>query len=103
MLAELAVDDARVEMRAAARDACARLGCTDKVDLVKSYAQDLTQARICDDKREAVRHLAETHDVRAAEVLKKARNVRGALGGLFGGGNDCIRKDIDAALKDLGD
>jgi sporulation-control protein spo0M len=65
--------------------------------------QDLGQARTCDEKREIVRKLAATKSARAVEVLKKARGVRGALGGLFGGGNDCVRKDIDAALADLGD
>ena len=33
---------------------------------------------------------------------QQARKVRGAFGGLLGGGNDCVRKDIDSALKDLG-
>ena len=103
LVAEIASDDARAELRAQARDGCAKLECTDKIDLVKSYGQDLAQARACEEKREAVRRLAATGQPRAGELLKKARSVRGALGGLFGGGNECVRKDIDAALKDLGD
>ena len=60
------------------------------------------QARTCEEKREAVRRLAATGDPRAADRLRKARGVRGPLGGILGGGNDCVRKDIEAALKELG-
>jgi tRNA A-37 threonylcarbamoyl transferase component Bud32/cytochrome c-type biogenesis protein CcmH/NrfG len=101
LVAEIAADDSRPEIRAAAREACAKIECRDRLDLVKSYSQDLSQARSCDEKRAAVRGLAETGSARAVDPLKKARATRGALGGLFGGGNDCIRKDIDLALKDL--
>jgi serine/threonine-protein kinase len=104
-LAEMASDDRRPEFRAAARTACEDLKCLDRVDLVKSYGLDLSQARTCDEKREAVKRLAGVGGNRrpqAVEALKKARTVRGAFGGLLGGGNDCVRKDIDAALKDLG-
>jgi tRNA A-37 threonylcarbamoyl transferase component Bud32/tetratricopeptide (TPR) repeat protein len=103
LLAEIASDDNRLEMRTEAREACAKLGCSEQIDMAKSLGQDLGQARTCDEKREIVRKLAATKSARAVEVLKKARGVRGALGGLFGGGNDCVRKDIDAALADLGD
>ena len=101
-LAERASDDRRPEFRAAARAACDKVGCTRQVDLVKSYSLDLNQARECEDKRAAVKNLAGTKEPRAMEALKKARTVRGAFGGLLSGGNDCVRKDIDAALKDLG-
>jgi eukaryotic-like serine/threonine-protein kinase len=101
-LAQLGTSDRRPEMRAAARAACQKVGCGAKLDLVESYALDLAQARSCDEKREAVRRLAGTGDQRAVEPLKKARTVRGPLGGILGGGNDCVRKDIDSALKELG-
>jgi tRNA A-37 threonylcarbamoyl transferase component Bud32/tetratricopeptide (TPR) repeat protein len=101
LLVETATEDARAELRAVARVACQKIGCSEGLDLVKSYSLDLGQARSCEDKREAVRQLAATKSPRAAEALKKARGVRGALGGIFGGGNDCVRKDIDAALKEL--
>jgi tetratricopeptide (TPR) repeat protein len=101
LLVETANDDQRAEFRAVARDACTKVGCSDRVDLVKSYTQDLAQARTCEEKRQAVRGLAATKQPRAVEALRKARGVRGALGGLFGGGNECVRKDIDAALKEL--
>jgi hypothetical protein len=36
-------------------------------------------------------------------VLRKARRSGGGLlGDIFGGGNRCIRKDIDAALVEMG-
>jgi hypothetical protein len=100
-LADMANEDRRADFRSAAREGCRTLGCLDKIDLVQSYGLDLNQARTCDDKRAAVRSLASTKDPRAAEPLRRARAVRGGLGGLFRGGNDCIRKDIDAALKEL--
>jgi eukaryotic-like serine/threonine-protein kinase len=102
-LAVIASDDRRPEFRAVARDACARIGCTARIDLVKSYAQDLAQARACDDKRQAVKQLAAIEDPRAVEALKKARGARGVLAGLLGGGNECVRKDIDIALKERGE
>jgi hypothetical protein len=47
--------------------------------------------------------LGATKDARAIEILKKARRSGGGLlGDIFGGGNRCIRKDIDAILLDLG-
>ena len=101
-LVQIASGDRRSELRAAARAACEKVGCGAQLDLVDSYSLDLAQARSCEEKREAVRALAATGDRRAAEPLRKARGVRGPLGGILGGGNDCVRKDIDAALKDLG-
>jgi tetratricopeptide (TPR) repeat protein len=99
-LVTIASEDRRPEFRAAAREACGRIGCTGKIDLVKSYATDLSQAKTCDEKREAVKQLAALNDPRALEALKKARQVRGMLGGLLGGGNECVRKDIEAVLKE---
>jgi hypothetical protein len=79
------------------------VGCADAVDLVKSYTLDLQQGRTCEAKRAAVVGLGATKDPRAIEILKKARrNGGGLLGDIFGGGNRCIRKDIDAILQDLG-
>lgn len=104
-LAELASEDRRMEFRHAAREACESLGCAGQVDKVQSYSLDLTQGRNCAEKREAVEKLGDTNDKRAIEPLRKARTeVRGGLLGrmLGGGGNACIVKDIDAALKRLG-
>jgi hypothetical protein len=52
-----------------------------------------------------VQQLGATKDERAVEPLRKART--GDRGGFIGrvlgrGGNSCIIKDIDAALKELG-
>jgi tRNA A-37 threonylcarbamoyl transferase component Bud32 len=104
LLADLASDDRRVEFRKAAREACETLGCIKKVDLVNSYALDLTQGHSCEEKRIAVQKLGETGDARAIEPLKKARSERrNLLGGLLStSGNACIGKDIDAALTALG-
>jgi eukaryotic-like serine/threonine-protein kinase len=104
-LAELASEDRRMEFRHAARDACESLGCSGDVDKVQSYSLDLQQGRSCIEKREAVEKLGDSNDKRAIEPLRKARTeVRGGLLGrmLGGGGNACIIKDIDAALKKLG-
>jgi tRNA A-37 threonylcarbamoyl transferase component Bud32/tetratricopeptide (TPR) repeat protein len=102
-LAELANEDRRPEFRQAARDACRQVGCADSVDFVKSYTMDLQQARTCEAKRAAVQGLGATKDPRAIETLKKARRSGGGiLGDIFGGGNRCVRKDIDAILQELG-
>jgi tetratricopeptide (TPR) repeat protein len=104
-LAEVASEDRRVEFRREARSACDTLRCADKIDRVQSYSLDLQQGRSCAEKREAVEQLGATHDPRAIEPLRKARyGERGGLLGrvLGGGGNACIFKDIDAALKELG-
>ncbi len=101
-LAEIASEDRRPEFRQTARTACEALHCAN-VDLVRSYSLDLQQARNCDEKRTAVQKLGATKDERAVEPLQKARRNRGGiLGGLFGSGNSCIIKDIDAALRELG-
>ena len=104
LLADMASDDRRAEFRKAARDACATLECGKKVDLVNSYALDLSQGRTCEEKREAVQKLGEIGDSRAIEPLKRARSERRSLLGglLISGGNSCIAKDIDAALTALG-
>jgi tRNA A-37 threonylcarbamoyl transferase component Bud32 len=102
-LAEVASEDRRPEFRQSARDACKNVGCADAVDLVKSYTLDLQQGRTCEARRAAVVGLGATKDARAIEILKKARRSGGGLlGDIFGGGNRCIRKDIDAILLDLG-
>jgi tRNA A-37 threonylcarbamoyl transferase component Bud32/cytochrome c-type biogenesis protein CcmH/NrfG len=105
ILADLASDDRRTEFRKAAREACETLDCIKKVNLVNSYALDLSQGHSCDEKRVAVQKLGATGDARAIEPLKKARSERrGLLGGILGGsGNACIIKDIDAALTALGE
>jgi eukaryotic-like serine/threonine-protein kinase len=104
ILADVATDDRRAEFRKAARDACETLGCLGKVDLVESYALDLSQAHSCEEKRVAVQKLGETRDPRAIEPLRKARAERRSfLGGFLGSsGNACVVKDIDAALTALG-
>jgi hypothetical protein len=102
-LAEIANEDRRPEFRQAARDACKSVGCADSVDLVKSYTLDLQQGRTCDVRRAAVQGLASTRDARIIEILKKARRANGGVfGDIFGGGNRCLRKDIDAILQDMG-
>jgi hypothetical protein len=104
ILADVATDDRRAEFRKAARDACETIGCLGKVDLVESYALDLSQAHTCEEKRVAVQKLGETRDPRAIEPLRKARAERRTfLGGFLGtSGNACVAKDIDAALTALG-
>jgi cytochrome c-type biogenesis protein CcmH/NrfG len=102
-LAEVASEDRRAELRQAARTACQTLGCAASVDLVRSHALDLQQGKTCEERRVAVQALARTKDPRAIEALKRARHAgRGFLDGILGGGNQCIRKDIDIALKELG-
>jgi hypothetical protein len=105
LLADIASDDKRPEFRKAARDACETIGCKGKVDLVASYALDLSQAHTCDEKRVAVQKLGETGDPKAIDPLRKARAERRSfLGGLLGAsGNGCVMKDIDAALTALGE
>ena len=105
LLADIASDDRRPEFRKAARDACENLDCGKKVNLVNSYALDLTQGKTCDERRVAVQKLGETGDHRAIEPLKRARSERRSLlGGLLSrSGNACIVKDIDAALTALGE
>ena len=104
ILADLASDDRRVEFRKAAREACETLGCLKNIDLVNSYALDLSQGHSCEEKRIAVQKLGETGDARAIEPLKRARSERRAFfGGLLSSsGNACVSKDIDAALTALG-
>ena len=104
ILADLASDDRRAEFRRAAREACETLGCMKKVDLVNSYALDLSEAHGCEEKRVAVQKLGETGDPRAIEPLRRARSERRALFGgfLVSSGNGCIIRDIDAALTALG-
>jgi tRNA A-37 threonylcarbamoyl transferase component Bud32 len=102
-LAEVASDDRRAELRHDARAACQSLGCMGQVDLVRSYTLDLQQGKTCDERRAAVQVLGASGDARAVEPLKRARRVTGGfVGSLLGGGNRCLRKDIDIALEALG-
>jgi serine/threonine protein kinase len=107
-LAEVASDDRRPEFRVEARQACARLGCAAKVDKVRSFTLDLQQGKRCEEWRAAIQALAATGDKRAIEPLRKFRRGGGAGGRfadsvsrLFGAGNSCVHKDIDAALAAL--
>jgi tRNA A-37 threonylcarbamoyl transferase component Bud32 len=102
-LAEVASDDRRAEMRHDARAACQSLGCMGQVDVVRSYTLDLQQGRTCAERRAAVQTLGTSGNKRAVEPLTRARRVTGGfVGSLLGGGNRCIRKDIDVALEALG-
>ncbi len=99
-LVQIGNDDKRSDFRKAAREACRSLGCFDKVNLVESYGLDLAQAKTCDEKRVCVQLLADTKDKRAVDVLKKARVAGGGFLGLSRT-NECVRRDIDAAIKSL--
>jgi hypothetical protein len=102
-LAEVASEDRRPDFRRDARQACETLGCRPAVDLVRSYSLDLQQGKTCEERRTAVQGLGSSGDPRAVEPLRRARRVTGGLlESLRGGGNRCIVKDIDAALKALG-
>jgi tRNA A-37 threonylcarbamoyl transferase component Bud32 len=103
VLAQVASEDRRPDFRKDARAACQSLGCMGKVDLVRSYTLDLQQGRTCEERRDAVQGLGASKSPRAVEPLKRARRQTGGLfGNILGGGNRCIRKDIDAALEALG-
>lgn len=101
-IAQRASEDKRVDVRRKCRDACKEIGCLARVDLVESYGLDLTQAKTCAEKRDAVAALASTKDARAIEVLKRSRRTRSGPFGLFANGNECVRKEIDEALAALG-
>jgi serine/threonine-protein kinase len=100
-LAEVASSERRAELRHLAQKACLDLACDDRVDHVQSFLLDLSQGRSCEERREAVGRLARLGDVRALDPLRRARRRGGGLFGLFGGGNECIRKDLDDAIKAL--
>jgi tRNA A-37 threonylcarbamoyl transferase component Bud32/tetratricopeptide (TPR) repeat protein len=101
-VAEVASSERRTEMRQKARAACQRLGCA--VDQVKSLTLDLQQAKTCEERRQAVKALGATGDKRALEPLQKLKRARGNfLQDLLNrSGNQCLRKDLDAALEALG-
>jgi hypothetical protein len=100
-LAEVASADRRVELRHAALRACLDLGCEARVDKLQSYLLDLGQGKTCEERRDAVVHLKDLGDKRALDPLRRARRRGGALFGLLSGGNDCIRKELDDAIKSL--
>jgi hypothetical protein len=99
-LARVASTDRRPELRHAAWSACETLGCRE-VDRVQSLLLDLTQAKRCDERREAVLSLKALGDRRALEPLKKARRKGGGFLGLFGGGNECMKKELEEAISSL--
>jgi hypothetical protein len=101
ILADVAAGDHRADLRHGALKGVDELGCG--ADRVASYALDLQQGRSCDERREAVRQLRRLGDPRALEPLRKARQRRsGGMLGLFESApNECIRKDLDDAIKAL--
>jgi tRNA A-37 threonylcarbamoyl transferase component Bud32/tetratricopeptide (TPR) repeat protein len=101
-IARVASFDNRPELRQQARSACDRLGCAAKVDRLQSYVLDLAQGQRCEDRREAVHALRDLNDPRAIEPLRRARRRGGELGRPFGGGNACIKRDLDEAIAALG-
>jgi tRNA A-37 threonylcarbamoyl transferase component Bud32 len=102
MLADIASTDKRYEIRRAARNACVPLACARKIDLAQSYILDLGQAKSCEERRDAVIQLGQLGDARALEPLRKLkRRGGGVFGGLFGGGNECLRADLDDAIARL--
>jgi len=100
-LAEVASTDKRIELRRAARKACAELGCLNQVDQVSSYLLDLQQDKTCEERRVAVIALHKLGDRRALDPLRKVRRRRGGLFGLFTGANECMKKELDDAIKSL--
>jgi hypothetical protein len=101
MLADIASNDRRYEIRSKARNACATLACTRQIDLVQSYILDLGQAKSCEERRDAVIQLGRIGDTRALEPLRKLKRRGGGIFGLFGGGNECMKADLDDALARL--
>jgi len=100
-LAEVASTDKRIELRRAARKACAELGCLNQVDQVSSYLLDLQQDKTCEERRVAVIALHKLGDRRALDPLRKVRRRRGGLFVLFTGANECMKKELDDAIKSL--
>jgi hypothetical protein len=101
-LAAIASSDRRYDFRHGALDACEFHGCTAEIDRFQLYSLDLAQGKRCEERHEAVQGLRELGDPRALEPLRKMRRRGGGvLGGLFGSDNACLRKDLDAAIKEL--
>jgi len=100
-IAEVASSEKRAELRHAALRGCEELGCEGKVDKVASYTLDLQQGKTCEERRDAVLHLRKTGDKRALDPLRRARRRGGSLFGIFSGSNECIKKDLDDAIKAL--
>ncbi len=101
-LAEIASGDKRPEFRRAARAACEDLGCTKKIDLARSYALDMQQARRCEERRAAIAALAATKDAQAVAPLRRARREATGLLGRFSDYH-CVRADLQKALDALGE
>ncbi len=100
-LAQVATRDRRPDLRHEALEACERLGCTGQVDRVASYLLDLAQERRCEDRRPIVIKLKALGDKRALDALRKARGKSGGVYAVFGGGNDCMKAELDEAISSL--
>jgi hypothetical protein len=100
-IAEVPSSEKCTEIRHTALRACADFGCDDKVDKIASYTLDLQQEKTCEERSDAVVHLRKTGDKRVLEPLRRTRRRGSGLFGLLGGGNDCMRKELDDAIKAL--
>jgi tRNA A-37 threonylcarbamoyl transferase component Bud32 len=100
-LALIASHDKRAELRHDALSACERLGCLPQVDRLSSYLLDLQQEKRCEDRRPVVVKLKELGDKRALDALRKAKQKSGSVYAVFGGGNECMKAELEAAIEAL--
>lgn len=99
VIIDLAGSSPQRQVRQTARKHAETLGVLDKVNLERSYAMDLNQARTCAEKREAVEHLGELNTPKARQILIRARDAQ-VKEGWFKKRyrHECVRRNIIKAL-----
>ncbi len=100
--AALAATNRGMHMRQQALMAYEKFLCSAPIDRLQVYLLDLAQAPRCVERRETIKKLVDLKDKRALEPLRKLkRRKNDVLGGLFGTPNDCLARDLNAAIATL--
>jgi tRNA A-37 threonylcarbamoyl transferase component Bud32/tetratricopeptide (TPR) repeat protein len=92
-----------LKLRQQAVAAVERLGGSESIDWPRVLELDLDQLPSCDDRRRVVERLRELGTKKAITILRRARDRRRRVLGLFKGSykHACIRQEIVEAIKAL--
>jgi hypothetical protein len=100
-LVEIAESSPNAGSRRRAYESLKRLGAGDRVDQLTVIAAELRGARTCAERKAILPRVRELGDPRALPLLRRERDRRAGLAGLFQSVNRCMGAELEAAIREI--